>query len=426
MKRTCLFTLFCCLCLALPAQVTLDECRRAAQLNYPVARQYDLIRLSEQYTLANAAKGNLPQVSLSGKVSYQSEATTFPIEIPGIGMRGLPKDQYQVQLEVTQNLWDGGTIHAQKEQAKAQAQENTRQLDVTMYALNEQVNQVFFGILLIDEQLEQNKLLEEDLQRNLKNVCAYRENGIANDADVDAVQVEILNTLQQRAQLSANRTAYLRMLSLLTGKPFDEQTQLISPETPDEAEILHIARPELALYQAQQQSLEVARQNLQAGYMPRIGLFAQGAYGNPGLDILKDKFRAYYIVGARLTWNFGSLYTLKNDKRKLDTQYQQIESNRDLFLFNTRLQLAEEDGILLALRKQMKHDDEIIRLRTNIRKAAEAKVANGTLTVTEMLREVTAESLARQTKALHEIQLLMHQYQQQHLTNHGDNTYLNP
>lgn len=417
MIRTCLLMLVGCFCLSSFGQVTLDECRAAAQQNYPLARQYDLLRLSEQYTLDNATRGNLPQVSLSGKVSYQSEATTFPFDIPGIGMKGLPKDQYQIQLEVTQNIWDGGNIRARKEQVKTETEESRRQLNVTMYALNEQVNQVFFGILLIDEQLEQNRLLEEDLQRNLKNIRAYRDNGIANDADVDAVQVEILNTRQQRTQLTANRTAYLRMLSLLTGKPLDEQTQLIRPVSPDDKTAFRIARPELDLYNAQVQSLEVERHNLQAGYMPRIGLFAQGAYGNPGLDFLKDQFRSYYIVGARLTWNFGNLYTLKNDKRKLDTRRLQIESNRDLFLFNTRLQLAEQDGILLALQKQMKDDDEIIRLRSNIRQSAEAKVANGTLSVTEMLREVTAESLARQAKALHEIQLLMHQYQQQHLTN---------
>ena len=131
----------------------------------------------------------------------------------------------------------------------------------------------------------------------------------------------------------------------------------------------------------------------------------------------KDKFTAYYIIGARLTWNFGSLYTLKNDKQKLDTQRQQIENNRNLFLFNTHLKLAEQDGKINTLQQQMKEDDEIIRLRTNIRQAAEAKVANGTLTVTEMLREVTAESLARQTQALHKIELLMNIYQKKHLTN---------
>lgn len=158
-------------------------------------------------------------------------------------------------------------------------------------------------------------------------------------------------------------------------------------------------------------------QALKTDYRPQFGLFAQGAYGNPGLNMLKNSFEPYYIIGARLSWNFGSLYTLKNNKRKFTTERQRIQSNRDLFLFNTHLQLTEQQGVITALQQQMKTDNEIIRLRTNIRKSAEAKVANGTLTVTEMLRELTNENLARQNKALHEIQLLMDMYQQKHLTN---------
>lgn len=417
MKRILFFIMFFTVAISTRAQVTLDECRQAAQENYPLVRQYNLIQLAEQYNLSNASKGNLPQINISGKASYQSDATTFPIDIPGIGIKGLPKDQYQALIEVQQNIWDGGQIHHQKKEIKAVSQENKYQLDVSMYALNEQVNQVFFGILLLNEQLHQNALLHDNLQRNLKNIEAYRNNGIANDADVDAVKVEILNTKQQRIQLSENRKAYLRMLSLLTGKQMNEQIQLVVPDMEDEISGDIINRPELWLYESQKQTVDIRRHALRAGYMPKFRLFAQGGYGNPGLDMLKDKFTAYYIIGARLTWNFGSLYTLKNDKQKLDTQRQQIENNRNLFLFNTHLKLAEQDGKINTLQQQMKEDDEIIRLRTNIRQAAEAKVANGTLTVTEMLREVTAESLARQTQALHKIELLMNIYQKKHLTN---------
>lgn len=234
MKRILFFIMFFTVAISTRAQVTLDECRHAAQENYPLVRQYNLIQLAEQYNLSNASKGNLPQINISGKASYQSDATTFPIDIPGIGIKGLPKDQYQALIEVQQNIWDGGQIHHQKKEIKAVSQENKYQLDVSMYALNEQVNQVFFGILLLNEQLHQNALLHDNLQRNLKNIEAYRNNGIANDADVDAVKVEILNTKQQRIQLSENRKAYLRMLSLLTGKQMDEQIQLVVPDMEDE------------------------------------------------------------------------------------------------------------------------------------------------------------------------------------------------
>lgn len=398
------------------AQVTLEDCRQKARENYPQARQYDLLRLSEEYTLSNAGKGNLPQISLSGKISYQSEATTFPFDIPGLDSKGLPKDQYQAMIEVRQNLWDGGKIRNQKAQIQAATEESERQLDNSLYALEERVDQVFFGILLLDEQLSQHTLLEEELARSLKDVQAYRTNGTANDADVDAVQVEILQTHQQRIQLESNRSAYLRMLSLLTGEELPPHTHLQRPEAVLETTGI-VNRPELRWYEAQEQSVSVQRKGLQTGYLPSFSLFAQGAYGNPGLDILKDKFRAYYLVGARFTWNFGSLYTLKNDRKKLDNQLQKIQSERDLFLFHTHLQLAEEDGTIQTLRQQMKEDEEIIRLRENIRLSAEAKVANGTLSVSDLLKEITAENLARQTKVLHEIQLLMHLHQRKHLTN---------
>ena len=202
MKRILFFIMFFTVAISTRAQVTLDECRHAAQENYPLVRQYNLIQLAEQYNLSNASKGNLPQINISGKASYQSDATTFPIDIPGIGIKGLPKDQYQALIEVQQNIWDGGQIHHQKKEIKAVSQENKYQLDVSMYALNEQVNQVFFGILLLNEQLHQNALLHDNLQRNLKNIEAYRNNGIANDADVYEVKVERLNTKKQHIQLS--------------------------------------------------------------------------------------------------------------------------------------------------------------------------------------------------------------------------------
>ena len=412
------FLLLCAWSLSMisQAQITLESCQQQARENYPLVRQYELLQLAEKYTLSNVAKGNLPQISLSGKISYQSEATTFPFEIPGLGIKGLPKDQYQALVEIKQNVWDGGKIRHQKAQVKAVTEENARQLDTSMYALEERVNQVFFGILLLDEQRTQNKLLEEELVRNLKTVEAYRMNSTANDADVDAVQVEILQTKQQRIQLENNRTAYLRMLSLLTGKEFPAQAQLIRPE-PVATTSSGFNRPELRWYEAQEQTVAIQRKGLQSGYLPSFSLFAQGAYGNPGLDILKDKFRAYYLVGARFTWNFGSLYTLKNDRKKLDNQLQKIQNERDLFLFHTQLQVAEEDGTIQSLRQQMKKDEEIIRLRENIRRSAQAKVANGTLSVSDMLKEITAENLARQAKAVHEVQLLMHLHQRKHLTN---------
>ena len=389
------------------AQITLEECQRKTQENYPLVHQYGLVEKTKEYNLENAAKGYLPQFALSAKASYQSEVTEIPVKLPGVDLKGLPKDQYQVMLELQQQIWDGGGIRMQKKQTEAEAEINREKLNVDMYSLNSRVNDLYFGILMLDEQLAQNALLQDELGRNFRQITAYVENGIANQADLDAVKVEQLNTRQKRIELTSLRQAYLKMLSLLTGEELAEDTKLMKPLESEYSLLNEIRRPELTWFDAQNNQLGIQEEALKVGYLPRLGLFVQGAYGNPGLNMLKDEFAPFYIAGVRLSWNFGSLYTLRNDKKVIASNRQQLQTNRDVFLFNTRLQATQQNSDIVSMRKQMQDDEEIIRLRTNIRLAAEAKVANGTLTVTDMLREITSENMARQTKALHEVQLLM-------------------
>ena len=416
MKRMILLLSFLMVVSWMYGQITLEECRQKTQDNYPLVRQYSLIEKTKEYNLNNASKGNLPQFSLSAKASYQSDVTELPVKIPGIDIKGQPKDQYQVMLELKQNIWDGGEIHSKKERILASSDVEREKLNVDMYALNERVDQIYFGILSLDEQLIQNRLLQEDLERsyrqdelgrNFRQITAYVENGIANQADLDAVKVEQLNTRQKRIELTSLRQAYLKMLSLLTGEELAEDTKLMKPLESEYSLLNEIRRPELTWFDAQNNQLGIQEEALKVGYLPRLGLFVQGAYGNPGLNMLKDEFAPFYIAGVRLSWNFGSLYTLRNDKKVIASNRQQLQTNRDVFLFNTRLQATQQNSDIVSMRKQMQDDEEIIRLRTNIRLAAEAKVANGTLTVTDMLREITSENMARQTKALHEVQLLM-------------------
>ena len=407
MKRTILSFSFVLAAMLAHAQLTLEGCQHSAQTNYPLVRQYGLIEKAREYNLENAGKGYLPQFTISGKATYQSDVTKLPVDVPGIDIKSMPKDQYQVMLEVSQNIWDGGDIRSKKQLTQATSEIDRGKQEVDMYAQNDRVNQLYFGILLLDEQLKQNQLLQEDLGRTHQLVSNYMANGIANQSDLDAVSVEILNTKQKRIELESSRQAYLSMLSIFIGKEIASGTTLEKPADTFESTSLVNNRPELRWFDAQGGQLNVQESSLKTRFRPRFALFVQGAYGNPGLNMLKDDFSAYYVAGVRMSWNFGSLYTLRNDRRLIDNNRRKLETSRDVFLFNTNLQSTQQSSAIQSMRRQMVDDDEIIRLRVNIRKAAEAKVENGTLTVTDMLREITAENLARQTKALHEVQLLM-------------------
>lgn len=395
--------------LPVAAQTTLEQCWKAARENYPVIRQYALIEQARDYDLRNAKMAQIPQVNVSGKASYQTTVTSVPI--PSI--TPMSKDQYQVMAEVTQSIWDGGMVNSQKRSISTAAEVDVKSTDVDLYALNERVNSLFFGVMTLDEQLKLNMLLDEELNRNHAQVKSYISGGIANGADLDAVQVELLSNRQKRAAIEASREAYLNMLSEMVGFKVES---IATPQMPASVS-QEIRRPELSLFDSQINQVEIGRDAISARNMPKIGAFVQGAYGNPGLDMFKSGFTPYAIGGVQVKWNIGSLYTRKNDLQKIEVQKMMVETQRSTFLYNTNLLLTQSNGEIERIKKQMEDDDKIIELRGNIKQSAEAKVAQGTMTVIEMLREVTAENSAIQTKLMHGVELLKTIYDIKYKTN---------
>ena len=407
--------------LSFSQQLTLDECQAKAKLNYPLIKQYKLIEQTEQFNLSNANKGYLPQFSLSAKATYQSDVTEIPavlgqilskVSQTPVSFPSQSKDQYQAVLEANQVIWDGGVISSQKKITKASTEVEKQKLEVDLYALNDRVNQLFFGILLLNEQIKQNDILQSELGVNLKKVIDSKQNGVANQADVDALKVEQLNAGQRDTELKSTRKSYLIMLSAFTGLKMDENATCIKPEV--NLVILNDTtnhRPELTLFDAQNKMYESQKSLLNAGNLPKLGAFVQGGYGRPGLNMFLPGFSPFYIGGLRLSWNFSGLYTQKNNIRKLEVSKQSNEIQKETFLFNSDLKTKQQRTEIEKLQSTLSNDDEIIRLRTNIKKAASVKVDNGTLTITDLIREINAEDQAKQLKSLHEIQLVMNVYQ---------------
>jgi outer membrane protein TolC len=407
--------------LSAQAQLTLEQCYELARQNYPAIKQYALVEQSRDFTLQNAAKGWLPQVSVNGRASYQSTVTRLPIDVSqfGIDYKGLSKDQYDTHVMVNQPIYDGGVITANKNILKAQADVQTAQLDVTMYSIRERVNQLFFSVLLIDEQLAQNQLLQDDLKLGLNTVSAMMKGGIANQTDVDNVKVEQIKARQQDHSLRTARHTYLTMLGSFINLSLDANTQLEKPadsgfksQGSDPTN-----RPELAMYDSQNRLLDARLKALDASLMPKVGAFLQGGVGNPGLNMLKNGWDTYYRIGATISWNIGSFYTRKNDQQLIANERQQITANRETFLFNNRLQQQQTKGQIENLRQQVNEDEEIIQLREGIRNKSEKRVQNGIETVNEMLRDINAVGEARQQKAIHEVQLLQEIYELKTINN---------
>ncbi len=403
------------------AQLSIEACYEKARANYPLIKQYGLIEKTKEYNLSNAAKGYLPQVTFSAQATYQSDVTEIPINLDAIGLTGVEipsvsQDQYKMELALNQTLWDGGAIRSERKTLRTQAEVDQRDMDVSMYAINERVNQLYFGVLLAEAQLEQNKVLQAELRRSCEQVSSYIKNGIAQQSDLDAIRVDLLKAKQTEAQFEHTKRAYREMLSRLIGEEIGEETRLVKPEAVRPL-TKENNRPELGLYQAQIQNLEAQDSRITAGIMPKLGLFVTGGYGKPGLDMFEDKFKAYYLAGVKLSWNLGSLYTRKNDRRKIQTGIRSIETQRETFLFNTSLDVAQRNATIDKYIDQLKYDDEIIALRGSVKRASEAKMANGTLSGTDLTRDIHAEQSAIQDKILHEMELLQAIYNLKYVTN---------
>lgn len=407
-------------------QLTLEECQQLAQENYPLLKRYNLIQQTTEYSLQNINRGYLPQLVFSGQATYQSDVATLPELLTnllvqnGYAVKGLDKDQYRIALDLNQIIWDGGNLKAQKENVTAQGEIQTKQTDVDMYNIRERINNLYFGILLIEDKIRLNQDLQTLLQSNCDKLESMLQNGTAMQADVNAIRAEYLKTNQQLTELTSMRQSFQQILTLFIGKQVTANTTLLKPNATLPISLENL-RPELQMFDAQLQQTEAQRRLLNNEVRPRLSLFAQGFYGYPGYNMFEDMFNHDFslngLVGVRLSWNISKLYTHKNDKRKLVLAQNQIENAREVFLFNNQLQSTQEQEAIERYRKMMSEDDEIIRLRTSVRQAAEAKLKHGVIDVNNLLQEITRENQARTNQSSHEIEMLKHFYELRHTVN---------
>lgn len=412
---------------------TLDDCQQAAEKNYPLIQQYGLIEKTTQLTVANIQKGWLPQVSAQAQATYQSDVTAWPSEMKammsgmGIDMRGLTKDQYRVGIDVQQTIYDGGVIGSQKRIAREQGKVQAAQNEVNIYNVRKRVNEMYFGLLLIDEQIKLNTDLQTLLAGNERKLESMTKRGTAAESDLQSVKAERLNAVQKGTELVSQKQMLQRMLSTFCGIEINNiqkpQVKADGGGLMSEGRGLMAEnhRPELKVLDAQISVLNAQEKALNAALMPKVGVFAQGFYGYPGLNMFEDMMRHKWclngIVGARVTWNIGALYTRKNDKAKLQLQRDMTENNREVFLFNNNLEQIQQHENIARYQKLMAQDGEIISLRQAVRKAAESKLAHGIIDANDLVREINQEHAACVQQSVHEIEMLKEIYDNKYTTN---------
>lgn len=402
---------------------TLEECQQAAEKNYPLIKQYGLIAKTTQLTVKNIQKGWLPQVTASAQATYQSAVTAWPESMQsiyqqmGLNMKGLRKDQYKIGVDLQQTIYDGGAISSQRNIAQQEGKVQEAQTETNLYQVRRRVNEMYFSLLLLNEQIQLNEDVKTLLLSSEKKLSAMVKGGTAATSDLDNVRAERLSVEQQNENLKQQKQMLQRMLSVFCG------LEVNNTQKPAPVQIASSVnnRPEMRLYNSQLELTEAKEKALDTQLRPKLGLFAQGFYGYPGLNMFEDmmnrKWSLNGIVGIKLSWNVSAFYTHKNDKARLSTQREMIENAREVFLFNNKLEEIQQNENINRYQTMMKSDDEIIVLRTNVRKAAESKLTHGIIDVISLLREINNENAAKTQQSIHEIDMLKEMYNLKYTNN---------
>ena len=394
------------------AQTTLDECIGLVYDNYPQIKEMSLIEATKGIDLKNAAYAWLPQLTVSGKATWQSEVVEMPFEMPGVDFN-IPHDQYGLTAEITQQLWDGGATRSRRELAVVGAEVKKTQLETNLWSIRSRIQNIYLGIILIDKQLELNTLLRENLERNSEEVKSLISGGVALPTDLDQLNVNILSCLQQRASLEADRKSYVKLLGLMTGKDMTG----VELEVPQDAINFQdngardfALRPEMSFYAAQINQNDLQLRQLNTLISPKLNLSLQCGYGRPGMNMLSGDFSGYFVAGLKLQWNIGVLYTRNLDKRKIKADAQKIDLTRQTFLLNSSVEAEQKNNEILKARDVLDRDSEIIALRQRIRTAGENQYREGTITMNDYLSMLDEEYKAKANESLHEVQLMMAVY----------------
>ncbi len=403
--------LFSVLTISAQNNLSLDFCKEAAVKNYPVIKQRSLIEESKNYQISNASKAYLPQFGINAQASYQSDVTRLPLDNLPFKVQSLDKDQYKITADFNQIIYDGGNTSLQKDIHKAQAAIDQEKIELELYKVKERVTQLFFSILILNQNQKQLDITKADLENNLKRIQTQKDNGLTFQSNIDQIKSEILRIKQRNSEIKASQKAYLQMLSLFMGIEINETSNFIQPDKP--ANTNQINRPELKIFEKQGELVLTQNRMSLVKSLPKANLFAQGGYGNPGLNMLKNEFEWFYITGVRVNWTFSNLYTFGKERKINQINRDLINNQSETFLLNTNMNLKQQENEIQKLEELIQTDNELLTLRTNIKKTSEIRLQNGIIGASDYINDLNQEEISRQNKIVHETQLLMALYQYQ-------------
>lgn len=390
--------------------ITLQECYRNAQTSFPLQALGALNSDINLLKINNLNKNYLPKINAGANVSLQSEVTkvdiTLPLGLPDLAMPEISKDWYKLTLDLTQTIYDGNITRYQKQLEEANLRADLKGVEAALWALRERVNQLFFGILLIDRN---EKLLlagSEKIRARIREVNSAIASGAVPEMNLRILEAELIRLEQQTEELKHDRKTSCRMLSELTSIPIDDNAVFQLPEIAALPDSFENRRPEYNLFDIQRDRIDLLKKMVVTKWNPKVAAYGQAGYGRPGLNMLDSDFRPWWIIGARVTWSPWNWNENKNERKILSLQSEIVRTQQESFDRNLRISAHKESGETAKMAALLDQDRKIIALRESVTQSAASQLDNGVITPADYIARLNEETTARINYELHQLQLV--------------------
>lgn len=417
MKRIILYVFAACSTYVSTAQeLDLQTCLELALKKSALSSQRELYQQLAEVKTSRLSKGYLPQLSVSGQWSYQSDVFALPFSPPGGDIPQIPKSQYQATAAIEQSIFDGGTTARAKEATRLETAANQAKLEVDLFKVKESVVTLYFGVLRAQESERSLQTARNTLLEKQKEVDAAYEAGIVLTSDKASFEKEVLAVEQQLIVLQAEKEALIGMLADKTGVPLEPSVrlELPAPVISDEQEL---ARPELTYLQQQQLLVHQNAELIAARAKPKLSAFVRGGAGSPNpYNFFETDLNSFYIGGVRLSWQAFDWGANRQEREELLLQEKILESSRRGAEDQFENGLAQWRKKWEAADEIIARDTRIIELLQSVVDEYELRLDGGTVTSAEYITALDQLTRAKTTARLHQIDKAWYQIQYLTLT----------
>ncbi|MBL7886846.1 MAG: TolC family protein [Flavobacterium sp.] len=392
-------------------EIDLETCINGVKTNYPLIKQN---KIQEELSKISKQINNntwLPQFSIGGQLTTQSDVTSLDITIPNVEIEKIDKNQYKSYLDVKQIIYDGGVNSIKNDIQNLFTDISSNKTEIEIRSIIEQTQKYFFTAIIAQENiiiLNNSKLQIEERIKILEAGVKY---GSVKENEVNILRVELLNINQKITESSTTRKSSISVINLFAGTKINDSTLLKVPTEVNNNDFVDFSnRPEFKSFDFEKKVIEKETLLKNSSIKPTSNLFGQLGYGKPALNQLNNNPDTYYIAGIRVTWDFSGLYSFNKNKKKEKLMLENVDVKKETFELNLNVQ---KNNLLLQLDKIDKlidADKDIVQLRTKITKVSAAELDNGIITATNYLIEKNAETNAIQTLKIHELQRVATQY----------------